>query len=103
MVSSRAELPGSRPRGDKRRLWSLPEQGSTPGRHLLAWSPPGGQETLLRNPEPGLVPTSFWWTSGPGERRTFLQVPNSAFEGSRHGVRAQGVEVRARQLGRAVV
>ena len=26
MVSSRAELPGSRPMGDKRRLWSLPEQ-----------------------------------------------------------------------------
>uniref|UniRef100_A0A673T1P7 Glycine N-methyltransferase n=1 Tax=Suricata suricatta TaxID=37032 RepID=A0A673T1P7_SURSU len=40
---------------------------------------------------------------GAGKWLTFLQVPNPAFEGSCHGIRAEGVEVCARQLGRAAI
>lgn len=69
-------------------LWSLPEQGSTLGRHLLARSPPGVNRPSSEIQKQASCPLGFWLTSGPAEWLTFLQLPNSAFEGSCHGIGA---------------
>ena len=114
MVSSSAELPGCSPTGRQGEgearvpirageLRLCPSEAE-PWRSTFL---PRVPQTLGVPPlksEPGLVfPLAFWLTSGAGEWLTFLQILNPAFEGSRHGVRAEGVEVRACQLGRAVI
>lgn len=81
----------------------MPKQGEPWGRHLLAQSPPNIKSPSSEIHNWPCFPLAFWLISGAGEWLTFLQVPNPPSESSCHGIRAEGVEVCTRQLGRAVI
>lgn len=102
-------MPSSRPPalvgGDEggNGLWSGSEEDGA-----LGWAPSCPEPPDVSSPsseiqEQAWIPLAFWSTSGAGKWLTFFQVPDPAFEGSCHGIRAEGVEVCPCQLGRAAI
>lgn len=108
MVSSSAELPSSSPEGRQGRVRPEPTLAEEPRPGLcLGRREPWGGTFLLSCPSEmqgrACLPLALWSPLGLASGLTFLQVSNPAFEGSCHGVRAERIEVRTCQLGRAAI
>lgn len=108
MVSSSAELPSSSPEGRQGRVRPEPTLAEEPRPSLcLGRREPWGGTFLLSYPSEmqgrACLPLALWSPLGLASGLTFLQVSNPAFEGSCHGVRAERIEVRTCQLGRAAI